>query len=94
MLDDGRPVLYLERGGRSLVTFRAFDDEETAARAIAALGTIVTDGRVRTLQVERVDGAPVVSSPLRTRLDALGFRPAYRGLVLRAAEPSTRRGRG
>jgi ATP-dependent Lhr-like helicase len=93
VLDEGRPVLYLERGGRSLVTFAPFDDVETAERAVTALATLVSEGRLRTLQVERIDGEAAATSPLRTRLDALGFRQAYRGLVLRTPDPAPVRGR-
>ena len=93
VLDEGQAVLYLERGGRSLVTFGPFDDERIAQRAVAALGGLVTDGRLRSLQIERIDGVAVSSSPLRARLDALGFREAYRGLVLRTPDTAPLRGR-
>ena len=82
VLHDGEPVLYLERGGKSLLTFAGFDDEAVAAEAVDALRSLVTDGRMRQLQLERVDGTPVAESPYRSRLAALGFRPAYKGLVL------------
>jgi ATP-dependent Lhr-like helicase len=94
VIDAGRLVLYLERGARSLLTFGPFDEEETAARAVAVLGTLVADGRLRTLQVERIDGAPAASSSLRPRFDVLGFRPAYRGLVLATRGPSAIRANG
>src|SRR5207249_10478242 len=41
VLVDGFGVLYLERGGRSLVTLPAGDDPEVAAAALAALAQLV-----------------------------------------------------
>jgi ATP-dependent Lhr-like helicase len=82
VMHDGELVLYLERGGRSLLTFAAFDDEHIASLAVGALRRLLADGRLKRLQLERVDGSTVAESPLRDRMDALGFRAAYRGLVL------------
>jgi ATP-dependent Lhr-like helicase len=78
-------VLYLERGGRSLLTCAPFDDADVADVALQALAGLVRDGRMRRLQVERVDGVAVSASAHRGRLEALGFRPGYRGLVLGVA---------
>jgi len=82
---DGDLVLYLERGGRSLLTFAPFDDDEAAELALVALAGLTRDGRARRLQVERIDDVAVATSPHRTRLEAHGFRPGYRGLVLGTA---------
>ncbi len=79
VLHDGQLVVHLERGGRSLLTWPAFDDDAVAARTIEALRARTTNGR---LQVERVDGQDAVASPHRARLEGLGFRASYRGLVL------------
>ena len=81
VMHDGDVVLYLERGARSLLTFRPFDDAAIATAAVGALRGLL-DGRVRRLQVEKVDGHPIGESPYRDRLAGLGFRPAYRGFVL------------
>jgi ATP-dependent Lhr-like helicase len=83
VLHDGEPVIYLERGGRSLQTFPAFAAPAAAAAAVAALASLVADGRLRSLQVERVDGLPVSESKARDALSGAGFRPGYRGWVLR-----------
>jgi ATP-dependent Lhr-like helicase len=82
VLQDGRLVLHLERGGRSLLTWPPFDDDAVAGRAIEALRSLTADSRLHRLQVERVDGQEVVASPHRARLEGLGFRGSYRGLVL------------
>jgi ATP-dependent Lhr-like helicase len=84
VLHDGEPVLYLERGGRSVQTFSPFDDLETARQAIEALGRLLVEGRVKRVQVERIDGVPVAESRHREQMTDLGFRQAYRGLVLGA----------
>ncbi len=82
VLHDGEPVLYLERGGKSLLTFSPFDDERVGGSAVDVLRTLIDDGRVKRLQLERVDGTAIGESPSRERLAALGFRQAYRGYVL------------
>ena len=84
VLVEGEPVLYVERGGKGLVTLSAFDDPATAIRALSALVVLIGDGRLRELVVARVDGVPVGSSPRRQALLDAGFVPGYRGLVLRA----------
>jgi ATP-dependent Lhr-like helicase len=82
VLHDGDLALVLERGGRSLLSYSPFDDDAVAAACIEALRSLQVDGRVRRLQIERLDGLAVGASPHRERLVALGFRPSYRGLVL------------
>ena len=82
MLVDGDPVVYLERGGKSIRTLPAFEDRETAALALQALSGLVTDGRMRALQIGRIDGLPVSTSPHRDALERTGFTAGYRGFVL------------
>jgi ATP-dependent Lhr-like helicase len=94
-LVDGAPVIYLERGGRGLVTFPAADDAGLLASALAALRMLVVDGRMRELVVRRVDGEPVVpGGPWADRLAAGGFSAGYRGMVLRGRVPAGRTGWG
>ncbi len=81
---DGSAALYVERGGKGLSTFPVGDDPEVAALALAALGSLLGEGRLRELVVARVDGEPVgPDHPWRPRLLEAGFVPGYRGLVLR-----------
>ena len=87
-LVDGRLVWFLERGGRSLLSFGA--DVETHRAAAAALADLVGVGRVPGLLVERINGAAVLdhrADPDRTAVqDALtgaGFSRTPRGLRLR-----------
>jgi ATP-dependent Lhr-like helicase len=90
VLVDGAAALYLERGGHSLQTLSASDDPAGAVAAIAALRTLVDDGRFREMVVTRVDGESVSTSRWREMLEAAGFAAGYRGHVLRAG---TRYGR-
>jgi ATP-dependent Lhr-like helicase len=85
----GEPVLYLERGGKGLVTLVDPADPTGAERldlALSALEEHVRAGRggVRKLGLERVDGAPAVSSALGPALRAHGFQEGPRRLTLSA----------
>jgi len=82
VLARGELVLYVERGGKTLLSWSS-DPEvlEPAARALAAAGRAGALGR---LTVERADGETVYDSPLANALEAAGFRPTPRGLRLRS----------
>jgi ATP-dependent Lhr-like helicase len=82
VLIDGECVLYVERGGRTLLSFS--DDPATLQPAADALALAVRDGALGKLQVERADGVPITASALGEALAAAGFRPTPRGLRLRA----------
>ncbi len=85
VLVDGAAALYIERGGRGLITLPAFDDSEVAAAALAALPRLVSpSGPMRELRLERVDRLPVAESTLAEALRQMGFRPTYRAWLLRA----------
>jgi ATP-dependent helicase Lhr and Lhr-like helicase len=75
---DGAPAAFLERGGKTLVTFGA--DPSTWADAVAGL---VKDGVVRRIELRTIDGAPAVDHPAADALRAAGFADGYRGLTLR-----------
>jgi ATP-dependent Lhr-like helicase len=79
----GEPVLYVERGGRSLVPLR--DPEESWLRpALDALVAHVKAGGAKRLAVERFDGEPVVESEVMPLLVEAGFLAGPRRAVLRA----------
>lgn len=80
---DGRPVLYVERSGRSLVTLRE-PEAGWLTIAVAALAAWVRSDPVRKLAVARVDGRTVFGSPLEPVLVDAGFRPGLRDITLRA----------
>ncbi|MEU4775086.1 DEAD/DEAH box helicase [Micromonospora sp. NPDC023644] len=77
----GDLVLYVERGGRTILSFT--DDTDLLAAAGKALADAVHSGALGAMSVERADGEAVRSSPLRDALTAAGFRATPRGLRLR-----------
>jgi ATP-dependent helicase Lhr and Lhr-like helicase len=84
VLVEGELALYVERGGRTLLTFS--DDETVTAAAIDALGTAVRRGALGRLTVEKADGANILgpdSEAIRAALEAAGFIATSRGLRLR-----------
>jgi ATP-dependent Lhr-like helicase len=102
---DAEPVLYLERGGRGIVTLHDLSissreggdstRESAGERArqrkasplevgLRELAEAVRAGRVDAVALERVDGEPVIGSPLEPVLVELGFRQGPRRLTLRA----------
>ncbi|HVS68129.1 MAG TPA: DEAD/DEAH box helicase [Mycobacteriales bacterium] len=82
VLVDGELCLYVERGGKSLLSWS--DEPDTIQPAVDALALAVRDGVLGKLAVERADGESVLDSPLAEALQAAGFRPTPRGLRLRA----------
>src|SRR5258706_2531602 len=81
VLADGQLVLYVERGGKTLLSWTS--DPALLDPAAAALAGAVREGALGRLTVERADGAGVYDSPLARALEAAGFRPTPRGLRLR-----------
>jgi len=77
----GQLVLYVERGGKTLLSWTA--DPALLGPATAALAGAVRAGALGKLTVERADGSGVYDSPLAQALQAAGFRPTPRGLRLR-----------
>ena len=82
VLLDGEPVVYLERGAHSLVTFPAASGAAAAHWADALTG-LVKDGRLRKLEITKIDGAAPAESPVAEGLRAAGFVDGYKGLVFR-----------
>ncbi len=86
VLVDGDLGVYVERGGRTLLTFT--DDVEALSPAMAALATAVRQGALGRLTVEKADGQTILgtgerSSALRRALEDAGFVATPRGLRLR-----------
>ena len=77
----GELAVFVERGGRSLLTFT--DDDDVLATATAALADLVDEGRVDRLQLQRVDGASPADQPILDHLRAAGFVDHPRGLIRR-----------
>jgi ATP-dependent Lhr-like helicase len=81
VIASGELALYVERGGRTLLSYT--DDPDRLAAAAKALADAVHAGALGPISVERADGAAVHSSPLREALTGAGFRVTPRGLRLR-----------
>jgi ATP-dependent Lhr-like helicase len=84
VLVDGALAWFVERGGRSLLSYA--DDPGVHAAAAVALTDVVSARRVDGLLVERIDGVSALEqrgSAVATALTAAGFSPTPRGLRLR-----------
>ena len=83
VLVDGALVLYVERGGRTLLSW---SEEPTVLQSAAdALALAVREGALGRLTVERADGEGVLGAgtPLERALSEAGFHATPRGLRLR-----------
>ncbi|OBK16681.1 ATP-dependent helicase [Mycobacterium asiaticum] len=85
VLVDGELAWFLERGGRSMLTFT--DDAGASRAAAVALADLVAARRVASILVERVDGMSVLqpdgpSAVVEALVDA-GFSRTPRGMRLR-----------
>jgi ATP-dependent Lhr-like helicase len=96
MVED-EPLLYVERGGRGLVTLAESPTgsivpaspappsrSEPLLAALAALADAVRAGRVGKLALERIDGEPAITSSLAQELIELGFHSGPRKFTLSA----------
>ncbi len=81
VLVDGRLALYLERGGKTVLTFGV--DETVLAAAALSLAAAVRTG-VGRLRIERIDGEFSVGTPLGSALVDAGFAATPQVLRLRA----------
>ena len=82
ILVDGAAVLYVERGGRSILSFT--EDTDTLRAAVQALAGAVHQGWLGSLSLERADGETALGSVLAELLRDAGFRATPRGLRIRA----------
>ncbi|WP_204080820.1 ATP-dependent helicase [Mycobacterium riyadhense] len=85
VLVDGELAWFLERGGRSLLTFT--DDAGANHAAASELADLVAARRVASILIERVNGVPVLQpggpTPVTEALTDAGFARTPRGLRLR-----------
>jgi ATP-dependent Lhr-like helicase len=81
VLVDGALVLYVERGGRTLLSWS--EDPAELHSAAAGLADAVRRGALGRLSVERADGVSVLETPLAEALAKAGFSATPRGLRLR-----------
>ncbi|MDH3293600.1 MAG: DEAD/DEAH box helicase, partial [Acidimicrobiia bacterium] len=87
ILHRGVPVVYLERGGRSLTTFTGAgvgSEPLDGGAWVSLLSDLVTGRRLRAVEIGKVDGRPVAEAPqIRTLLLSGGFKDGYRGVTFR-----------
>ena len=83
VLVDGALALYVERGGKTLLSFT--DDPGPLQGAADALALAVREGALGKITVEKADGGSVLGSdhPLAAALAEAGFHATPRGLRLR-----------
>ena len=82
VLLDGELTVYLERGGKSMLSWAS--DENTLRLAADALTHALHAGTLPALTVERINGEAALTSLLGAPLEAAGFHPTPRGLRLRS----------
>ncbi|WIM87781.1 ATP-dependent helicase [Candidatus Mycobacterium wuenschmannii] len=86
VLVDGELVWFLERGGRSMLSF-ADDVPEANHAAAAALAGLVSGRQVNSILIERINSTPVLApeapGAVATALAEAGFSRTPRGLRLR-----------
>jgi ATP-dependent Lhr-like helicase len=81
VLRSGEPLVWFDRRSHSLVMFPAGTADGSWAEALAAT---VKDGRSRSLEVRKIDGAAVApASPAAEALRIAGFVEGYRGYTVR-----------
>jgi ATP-dependent helicase Lhr and Lhr-like helicase len=82
VLFGGDLVLYVERGGKTLLSWT--EDPAALEPSARALAGAVRDGALGRITVEKADGGVVAyDSPLTHALESAGFRHTPRGLRLR-----------
>jgi ATP-dependent Lhr-like helicase len=82
VLVDGRLVLYVEKGGRTLLSYT--DDQQLLLPAVDALALAARDGMLGKLTVQKADGEAIEDTAFAQALLDAGFRHTSRGLRLRA----------
>ena len=81
VLRSGVPLVWFDRRSSHLVTFPASTDGTWSE----ALAMLVKDGRQRSLEVRKVNGAPIMrAGPEAAALLAAGFVEGYRGFAIRS----------
>ena len=83
LLRDGEPLLYVERGGRSILRLVELEADELAAAA-QALADAVSSSRLPKLGIEKLDGEPVIGSGHEEALLSAGFSRGPRKLTASA----------
>jgi ATP-dependent helicase Lhr and Lhr-like helicase len=83
LLRDGEPLVYVERGGRSILRLIELSDADLVS-AMQALADAVAEGGLPKLGVEKLDGEPVIGSGHEEALLSAGFSRGPRKLTASA----------
>jgi ATP-dependent Lhr-like helicase len=84
VLVDGQATLFIDRGGKRLVTFPAADEPRVLLQAARALAPLAARQRGRMLRIEKIDGDPARTSSFAEHLREADFASDLRGLTLEA----------
>ncbi|MCS0637672.1 ATP-dependent helicase [Streptomyces sp. LP05-1] len=83
VLVDGELTLYLERGGKTVLSWATEPDDPRLRAAAEALAAAARADALGTITVERINGGAALTSPLSGVLEGAGFHATPRGLRLR-----------
>jgi ATP-dependent Lhr-like helicase len=75
VIDNGEPLVYIERGGKSLI---AFPEASVRPGWAKALALTINQKRAR-LEIAKIDGEPAGESGLTDLLEGAGFTRGYKG---------------
>jgi ATP-dependent Lhr-like helicase len=81
VLVDGNLIVYVERGGRTVLSFT--EDPDMLQPGVDALALAIRDGHLGKLSVETADGEQVRHTAFGDALAKAGFHATPRGLRLR-----------
>ncbi|AZG44871.1 ATP-dependent helicase [Gordonia insulae] len=81
VLVDGTLVVFVERGGKTVLTFT--QSPAALEAAAGALASLVRAGRVSRLMIDQVDSQPVLATEFARILVAAGFATTPRGVRMR-----------
>ncbi|WP_030757276.1 DEAD/DEAH box helicase [Streptomyces griseus] len=84
VLVDGELTLYVERGGKTVLSWPVEPDDPALTTAAGALAEAARAGALGAVTVERINGTASLTSPLARPLEAAGFLATPRGLRLRS----------
>ena len=82
ILDEGSLAAFVERGGRTVLTFVGDADR---IPAVAGAFADLAERRLRRVSVETVDGEPATDTAFGAALQSVGFTDSYRGLSFKGA---------
>ena len=86
VIDAGEPLAWYDTRSGNLVPFPAATGRRMRA-LVVALAAMGKDGRVRSVEIRKINGGPLTDWPRRDELvdelRAAGFAEGYRGFVLR-----------